>query len=226
MPAVSSLIRGCPVGGVEMRLQLGARSGLMSALSLAAALAASSAGCASKPASAPLASARTGHRAPVAEAANSPATRPASVTPTAVASTTRPTTAPAASSGVSTFDVHHALTVKDIPAGSRKVRVWFWLPDDDDCQKLLDLVVADAPAGYKVTRDAANGHRYLSAEVDEPKAATVSVVTDFIIRRHGVSMKVDPAKAGALTDVHRKLFAEYLRLDTPHMEVDEPVIRL
>src|SRR5262245_27630579 len=49
-----------------------------------------------------------------------------------------------------TYQVQHALTVKDIPAGSKTVRVWFWLPDDDDGQKLLDLAVREAPAGYKI----------------------------------------------------------------------------
>jgi hypothetical protein len=159
-------------------------------------------------------------------AATPATTKPVAASP--VAPATAPTTVPATASGsdVSTFDVHHALTVKDIPAGSKKVRVWFWLPDDDDCQKLLDLVVTDAPAGYKLTRDATNGHRYLYAEVDTPQGPTVSLATDFVIRRHSVSIVADPAKVGPLTDVHRKLFAEYLRLDTPHMEVDEPVRRL
>ena len=204
-----------------MRCGILVRSRLVSALSVSALVAA---GCAAKSSPAP-----AGPRADVTQqrvaphvsaAPQSPATKPA-----AVVATTRPTTAPVASYGVKTFDVHHALTVKDIPAGAKKVRVWFWLPDDDDCQKLLDLVVADAPAGYKLTRDAANGHRYLYAEVDEPKGA-VSLATDFIIRRHGVSIPLDPAKVGPLTEVHRNLFAEYLRLDTPHMEVDEPIRKL
>lgn len=124
-----------------------------------------------------------------------------------------------------TYRVHHALTVKDIPANSKKVRIWFWIPDDDDCQKLLDLSIRTAPAGYQITRDHQNGHRYLYAEVRDPGAA-VSLATDFVIRRTAASIPLDAAKAGALTDVHRTAFAEYLRRDCPHMEVNERIVKL
>jgi transglutaminase-like putative cysteine protease len=117
------------------------------------------------------------------------------------------------------------LTVKDVPEGSKSVRVWFWLPDDDDCQKLLDLSVVEAPTGYQITRDAANGHRYLYAEVQNP-SKTVNLATDFVIRRQAVSVALDPAKAGAITDLHRQVFAEYLRRDCPNMEVNDRIVDL
>src|SRR4051812_2718172 len=50
-----------------------------------------------------------------------------------------------------TYRVRHALTVTNIPAGARRVRVWFWVPDDDEGQKLLDLTVTDAPRGWRLT---------------------------------------------------------------------------
>src|SRR4051794_8644893 len=125
------------------------------------------------------------------------------------------------------FAVHHALTVKDLPAGARKVRIWFCVPDDDDCQKVLDLTVAAAPAGYRLTPPPVTGPRSPSAEGDGPAAdKPVSVATAFLIQRRAVRVAPDPARAGPLTDAHRTLFAEYLRRDCPHMEVDDDVTKL
>lgn len=123
------------------------------------------------------------------------------------------------------FNVHHALTVKDIPAGSKKARIWFWFPDDAPQQKILEFSIPTAPAGYKVTRDPVNGHRYLYVEVDNP-SETVSLTTDFVICREAIAVKLDPAKAGKITDAHKKLFAEYLRDDCPCMEVNDKIVQL
>ena len=51
--------------------------------------------------------------------------------------------APAASEA--TYRIHHTLTLHDLPAGAKKVRVWFWLPQDDESQKVLDFTVAQGP---------------------------------------------------------------------------------
>lgn len=123
------------------------------------------------------------------------------------------------------FQIHHELTVKDIPTGSKKLRVWFWLPDDTPEQKVLQLSVPAAPERYKITRDAANGHRYIYAEQNDPPA-TVAVATDFVLARRSTSVRLDPAKAGPITDSHRKLFAEYLDLDCPCMKVDATITDL
>jgi transglutaminase-like putative cysteine protease len=121
-----------------------------------------------------------------------------------------------------TYQVEHQITVKDIPEGAKRVRIWFWLPDDDPSQKLLDLSVTDAPSGYQITRDPAYGHRYLYAEVAKPDGE-VHLATQFTLRRERESIALDPQAAGPLTDDHRALFAEYLRRDCPHMEVNDRV---
>lgn len=125
-----------------------------------------------------------------------------------------------------TYSVKHALTVKGVPADAKSVRIWFWLPDDEQAQRILNLGVEKAPKGYQLTRDAVNGHRYLYAEVKNPKDPTVTVATSFTIHRKPVSFDLDAKKSGPITDDHRALFAQYLRRDVPHMEVDEAVIKL
>jgi transglutaminase-like putative cysteine protease len=131
-----------------------------------------------------------------------------------------------ADSRAATYQIHHALIVKDIPAGAQFVRIWFWLPDDDDCQKVLDLSVVKAPKDYRITRDFAHGHRYLYAELCKPTSSTQCLATDFVIRRQATAIPLDPDKAGVLNDTHRKAFAEYLRRDCPNMEVTDRMVEL
>ncbi len=135
-------------------------------------------------------------------------------------------TANAAESAEATFRVNHALTVKEIPAGTHRVRVWFWLPEDDDCQRVLDLNVTEAPAGYQITRDATYGHRYLYAELTDSSATSARISTDLLIRRKSISIAPDAGAAAPLTETHRVEFAEYLRRDVPNMVVDDRIVKL
>jgi transglutaminase-like putative cysteine protease len=123
------------------------------------------------------------------------------------------------------YSVHHELTVTDIPSGAQRVRVWFWLPDDDAQQKVLELQASTSagPPGsaaeIRITRDPVYGHRYLYLSAPHPGPTTLSLQTDFVIRRSAVSIQLDPQKAGSLTDVHRAEFAAELRRDVPNMQV-------
>ena len=128
--------------------------------------------------------------------------------------------APAPTAPEATYRIHHTLTVRDIPAGTKKVRLWFWLPQEDEAQKVLDFTVAQAPAGFRTEVDPATGTTYLYAEVDRPQAAAIAVSTDFTLCRRVTATALDPQRAGPLTDRHRAAFADDLRTDVPHMVVD------
>jgi transglutaminase-like putative cysteine protease len=130
-----------------------------------------------------------------------------------------------ADSPTAIYRIEHSLKVTKIPQGSHQVRVWFWLPDYDEFQKVLNLEVMSAPAGYRLTRDAVYGHRYLYAAVDGPAQDSIALKTGFLLR-NSVSIPVDTAGAGQLTDAHRSLFAEYLRRDVPNMEVTNKIVAL
>jgi len=119
-----------------------------------------------------------------------------------------------------TYRIHHTLTIKNLPAGTKKVRVWFWLPQEDESQKILDFTVAQAPAGFRTEVDPATGMTYLYAEVDRPGADAIPISTDFTLCRHASATTLDPQKAGPLTDLHRTAFADDLRTNVPHMVVD------
>ena len=119
-----------------------------------------------------------------------------------------------------TYQLKHGLTVKNIPVDAKRVRVWFWFPDDDEFQRVRNAAVT-APDGYQVTRDKDSGHRYLYVAVDRPGRTIASLATEFLLQRREASVKLDPDKAGPITAGHRVLFAEHLLKDCPHMEVTE-----
>lgn len=131
-----------------------------------------------------------------------------------------------ASETEATYRIHHTLTVRDLPAGAKKVRIWFWLPQEDGTQKILDFTVAQSPNGYRTAVDPSTGMTYLYTEVAPSSMAAIQIVTDFTLTRQATAVQLDPAKAGLITAQHREFFADDLRTDVPHMVVDAPIRRL
>jgi transglutaminase-like putative cysteine protease len=119
--------------------------------------------------------------------------------------------------------VRQTVTLKEIPEGSRSVRLWIAIPGDAHAQKLLDLKVSSAPGPWRIERESEHGNRFIYVEVEEPGTKELSVVVDFSVRREPIRERIDPASSGPLTDAHRSLFAEFLRTDTPLMEVDAKI---
>jgi transglutaminase-like putative cysteine protease len=118
-----------------------------------------------------------------------------------------------------TYEVTHALTVKDIPQGAKEVRVWFWMPEDRPQQKVLDFAITEAPEGVRITRDPEYGSAWIHAEAAADPTKPVKIVTKFKLRRSAVRGLADAAKAEPLTDLHRRTFVRELRRDERHMEV-------
>jgi transglutaminase-like putative cysteine protease len=117
------------------------------------------------------------------------------------------------------YQVQQTVQLSDIPAGTKTVRWWISIPDNERHQDLLDFAETSAPGSWRVERDAVRGNRFLYVEVDSPKESTITAVVDFTLRREPVLVSIDPAKAGPITDAHRKLYAEEVRRDAPHMSV-------
>jgi transglutaminase-like putative cysteine protease len=123
-----------------------------------------------------------------------------------------------------TYAVRHQVTVKDLPAGAKQVRIWFWMPEDTPEQKVLDFKIVEAPEGVRVTRDPVYGRSWIHADVAADPAKPPKIVTEFRLRRREVRGLADATKAGPITAEHRRAFARELRLDEKHMEVT-PAIR-
>lgn len=118
-----------------------------------------------------------------------------------------------------TYRVQQTAKLSDIPEGAKSVRWWISIPDNDRHQDVLDFSVVSAPGTWRVERDADRGNRFLYVEVDSPKATSIEAVVEFTLRREPVLVQIDPAKVTPITDVHRRIYAEEVRLDAPHMEV-------
>ncbi len=118
-----------------------------------------------------------------------------------------------------TYRVQQNVTVSDIPAGARSVKLWVAIPDNERYQEVLDFDVVSTPGPWQVVRDADRGNRFMLIEATNPGADKLTAKVAFTVRRRSSFAEIDPAKVGALTDSHRQLYAEELRKDAPHMRV-------
>ena len=118
-----------------------------------------------------------------------------------------------------TYRVQQTVKLTEVPAGAKQVRWWISIPDNERHQDVLDFSVVTAPGTWRVERDAERGNRFLYLEVDAPKSQELEAVVEFTVRREPVLFAIDPAKVGPITDVHRRMYAEEVRRDAPHMEV-------
>jgi hypothetical protein len=116
------------------------------------------------------------------------------------------------------YKVQQAVTLSGIPEGARTVKWWISIPGDDSNQQVLDLS-ASVPGKWSIVTEPDRGNRFLFTEVSAPAAPTLSAKLEFTLRRQSVSVVVDPAKVGQVTDTVRRVFADDLVLDAPHMEV-------
>lgn len=114
---------------------------------------------------------------------------------------TRPSAAPLKAT------VRDAFVVKDIPAGTRKVRAWFELPLEEALQRVTDLKIT-APDGYRIENERVEGNRFLYVEIVEPKLATFEVTVTFTLERW--ESAPPPEKARALSEQEKSALAAKL----------------
>jgi transglutaminase-like putative cysteine protease len=121
------------------------------------------------------------------------------------------------------FTVKQTFTVKDVPAGAKTVRGWFWMPEDRPEQRVLEFRVTEAPASLRITRDPRYGRSWIYAESsggDQP----LRIVTEFKMQRRAVSGMAVSRNAGQMAEADIRAKAMELRLDEKEMEVT-PEIR-
>src|SRR5262245_24376081 len=51
-----------------------------------------------------------------------------------------------------TYRIRQTVALKDVPAGSKEVRLWVPVPADGAWQRVLDRRVVEAPAGWRLER--------------------------------------------------------------------------
>jgi transglutaminase-like putative cysteine protease len=84
------------------------------------------------------------------------------------------------------FHFTYNFTVKDIPSGAKRVRVWFPVPQNDQHQTVRVLSVK-APGKTQMTHDAEYGNRMMYAEIPNPAAGKADFSLEYKITRREYS---------------------------------------
>jgi len=85
-----------------------------------------------------------------------------------------------------TFRFTYHFTVKDIPTGAKRVRVWAPVPQTDRHQTVRVLTIK-APAKTQITRDSEYGNRILYAEIKNPAASKEEFTLEYEVTRREYS---------------------------------------
>ena len=87
---------------------------------------------------------------------------------------------------VRSFRFTYSFTVKDIPAGAKRVRVWVPVPRTDKHQTVHVLTVK-APAKTQMTQETEYGNRMMYAEIDNPATSQAEFTVEYEVARHEYS---------------------------------------
>jgi transglutaminase-like putative cysteine protease len=117
----------------------------------------------------------------------------------------RPALLPA---GATRFAGEHRLRVFDIPEGTKRLQVWYWLPMETPLQKVLTLSLKESPEVCRLVTDNV-GNRYLYAEVANP-GKELAIAYDFEVDRARVEPQLANVSGIRYDPLYQKLFAAYL----------------
>ena len=85
-----------------------------------------------------------------------------------------------------TLHFTYNFTVKEIPAGAKRVRVWAPVPQSDEHQSVRFLGVK-APVKTRMTRESEYGNRMMYAEIQNPSAGDASFTLEYSVTRREFS---------------------------------------
>ena len=85
-----------------------------------------------------------------------------------------------------TFRFTYNVTVKDVPSGAKRVRVWIPVPQTDQHQSVRVLSVK-APVKTRVTQEPEYGNRMMYAEIENPAAGKAEFTLEYNITRREYS---------------------------------------
>jgi transglutaminase-like putative cysteine protease len=94
--------------------------------------------------------------------------------------------APKFSAPARTFRFTYNFTVKDIPSGAKRVRVWVPVPQTDQHQTVRVLTVK-APAKTQVTRESEYGNRMIYAEMENSSSGKAEFTLEYEVTRREYS---------------------------------------
>ena len=84
------------------------------------------------------------------------------------------------------FHFTYSFTVKDIPAGTKRVRVWIPVPETDKHQTVHVLTVK-APGKTQMTQEGEYGNRMMYTEIDNPATSQTEFSVQYAVTRREYS---------------------------------------
>jgi len=115
-----------------------------------------------------------------------------------------------------TVDLTQTVTLNDIPAGAKQVRMWVPIPTDTAWQRVLDCRVVSAPGTWTLVRQAEGRGDFVHVVLDGPAEGAATVVVKCTVHREGVSFPLDTFKPDQ--GIQKELFAAELDPSAPLME--------
>lgn len=85
-----------------------------------------------------------------------------------------------------TFRFTYSFTVKDIPSGAKRVRVWVPVPQSDQHQMVRVLSVK-SPVKMRTTQESEYGNRMMYAEIENPSASQAGFSVEYEVTRREYS---------------------------------------
>jgi transglutaminase-like putative cysteine protease len=107
------------------------------------------------------------------------------------------------------FKAHHEATIRDIPIGAKRARIWLVMPRDDPAQ-IVGKVALSGPGSSSVRRGGTYNNRYAYFEVEQPPP-TLTVAADFTVTRSEVHTKTDPQAVNLAAALSRTRFSTDLQ---------------
>jgi transglutaminase-like putative cysteine protease len=107
-----------------------------------------------------------------------------------------------------------------IPDGTKKVRAWFTMPQQDPAQTVTDFKV-DCAFAAKEVRDSV-GNTSLYVEILNPTVKEFTLTETFTITRRESLTKLDPAKAQPVSDAERQAMKADLSANQ-HVIIDDKI---
>lgn len=119
------------------------------------------------------------------------------------------------------YRIRQTVTLSDVPAGAKEVRLWVPVPTDGAWQRVLDRRVVDAPKGWSLEKQPASDAEMVVART--AAQGTVKVVVETTVLRQAPRFDLS---AGMAADLQPTLFVDELRQDANLMAVDKDVLAL
>ena len=129
-----------------------------------------------------------------------------------------------------TVNLTQTVTLREIPAGAKQVRLWVPIPSDGAWQRVVDCQVMSAPGmtsagiaspgSWKMVKQDQGRGQFVYAEINNPKSDSASVVVRCTVQREGVHFALDDFQP---TEIQSTLFEDDLDRKAPLMEVDQRI---